>query len=121
MPTPTPTPGPTTVCPPHPDRRFTRHRERRNNTRTRVARVRLHLRRGLRLNLDAEPGAGVRALAQTARREARVPYLRGGLAPRLIRKAQPLQSRSLTAWLTVCMLAVPLQSPAWLKLREANG
>ncbi len=39
--------------------------------------------RGLGLNLDAEPGVGVRALAQPARREA----LRGGLAPRLICKA----------------------------------
>jgi hypothetical protein len=79
------------------------------------------LRRGLRLNLDAEPGVGVRALAQPARREARVPYLRGGLAPTPICKAQTLQSRSLTVLLTVCMLAVPLQSPAWVKLREANG
>jgi hypothetical protein len=75
---------------------------------------------GLRLNLDAEPGVGVRALAQPARREARVPYLQRGLAPRLC-KAQTLRSRSLTALLTVCMLAVPLQSPAWVKLREANG
>ena len=48
-------------------------------------------------------------------------YLPGGLAPTLICKAQTLQSRSWPALLTVCMLALPLQSPAWVQLREANG
>jgi len=101
--------------------RFPRDRERRNHARTRVARVRLHLRRGLGLNLDAEPGVDVRALAQRHDVKHGYPYLPDRLAPTPVCKAQPLQSRSLTALLTVCMLAVPLQSPAWVKLREANG